>query len=623
MLACTMAVKDPGGTNRSLASLPIAGNMRRLLANARWALALTWTTNPVLTAALVGIYLVQSILPAAQALATRGVIDTAVGQLRTGSVVLRPMLAWLTLAFVATLADGLNGLAQDYSSRRLEDDLNLELNSMILTHAAKLDVSFFENPASQDILFRAKQNAAMSLSRFVGGSLNAGSNLIQIVSLLAIVVAIEPLILIVIVVAAVPYMRFQWSLTQNRYGLERSRATKRRWTQYFVSSLTDSGSVPEAKILDLAPMMIKKFRALMSEFRDQDRRLLLRSTRAATIFSGFATTAIYALFARVALRVLRGSSTMGDLAIFGAAAARLRLTVEVEITSVANLLEQMLNISNLQELLSAKPQIVSAAGTTSLHHYRGEIALEGVSFSYSSSSEPALRDVSLTVRAGETLAIVGENGSGKTTLVKLMVRFYDPTVGCVRIDGQDLKSIDPRDLQSHISFVFQNFGRYEASVAENISYGDWRRLAGETEQIERVATEAGIDEMIQRLPAGYDTLIGRQFGGYDLSIGQWQRVALARAFARHASVVVLDEPTSNLDSEAEYELFMRCRALARGRTTILVSDRFSTVRIADRIVVMERGRIVEMGSHEELLRKAGHYTRLYDRATRSDRSASA
>ncbi|HXN86846.1 MAG TPA: ABC transporter ATP-binding protein, partial [Candidatus Binataceae bacterium] len=580
-------------------------------------------TNRLLTAALVGLYLLQSILPAAQALATRGVIDTAVGQLRTGSMVLRPMLAWLTLAFVATLADGLGGLAQDYSSRRLEDDLNLELNSMILIHAADLDVSFFESPSSQDVLFRARQNAAGSVSRFVGGSLNVISNMIQILSLLAIVVAIEPLILIVIVVAAVPYMRFQWSLTQTRYGLERSRATKRRWTQYFVSSLTDSGSVPEAKILDLAPMMIAKFRAMMAEFRDQDRGLLIRSTRAAAIFSGFATTAIYALFARVALRVLRGSSTMGDLAIFGAAAARLRLTVEGEISSIASLLEQMLNISNLQELLAAKPLIVSTAEPTSSHQYRGEIEFEGVSFTYNGSTQPALQDVSLKVRAGETLAIVGENGSGKTTLVKLIVRFYDPTVGCVRIDGQDLKSIDPKDLQSRISFVFQNFGRYEASVAENISYGDWRQLAGEAEQIERVATKAGIDEMIRRLPAGYETLVGRQFGGYDLSIGQWQRVALARAFARHASIVILDEPTSNLDAQAEYELFMRCRSLARGRTTITVSHRFSTVRIADRIVVMERGRIVEVGSHEELLRNAGHYTRLYDRATRSDRGASA
>jgi ATP-binding cassette subfamily B protein len=618
-----MMRKNPDAAEERSATLPIAGSMRQFVINARWALNLTWTTSSGLTAALVAIFLLQSALPAAQALATRGVIDTAVSQLRSGRTALRPMVIWLAFAFVATFIDGLNRLAQDFTMRRLEDDLNLELNSMILTHAGNLDVSFFEDPDSQDTLYRAKQNPAGNVSRFVRGILGISSNLIQIVSLLAIVVAIEPLVLLVVIPAAAPYLRFQWNLARNRYELERSRATKRRWTQYFVAGLTDSSSVPEAKILDLAPMMIQKFRALMTEFRDQDHSLLLRSLRAAALFSSLATIALYALFARVAIRVLKGSSTMGDLAIFGAAAARLRTTLESVIDGSASLLEQMLNISDLREMLAAEPRLVSAPGTHAPQPYRGEIELENVSFTYSGSTEPALDDVSLTIRAGETIALVGENGSGKTTLAKLMVRFYDPTAGKVLLDGQDLKEIDPKDLHSHISFVFQNFGRYEASVGENIGYGDWRRLVGATEQIERIAKKAGIEEMIRRLPEGYDTQVGRKFGGYDLSGGQWQRVALARAFARRASIVILDEPTSNLDSQAEYELFVRCRALARGRTTILVSHRFSTVRIADRIVVMERGRIVEMGSHEELLRKAGHYTRLYDQATRSARSPSA
>jgi ATP-binding cassette subfamily B protein len=601
--------------------IPTTGSIRQLIVNARWALNFTWKSNRALTAAMVLTYVVQSVLPAAAALATKGVIDSAMKQLHSGNIGLGSMKPWLIFAFVATLADGLFRLAQDYSSRRLEDDLNLELNSMILSHAGELDVSFFEDPASQDVLFRARQNSAGNLSRFVSSTLGALSNLIQILSLLTIVVLIEPLILIVIVVAGVPYMRFQWSLTRNRYELERSRATKRRWTQYFVSALTDSSAVPEAKILDLAPMMTEKFRGLMTEFRDQDHRLLLRSSRGASMFSVFATSAIYVLFARVALRVLRGSSTLGDLAIFGAAAARLRATVEGEISSVAGLQEQMLNISDLRDFLAAKPRIASSPGARPAAVCRGEIEFDRVSFSYNNSSEPALRDVSFSIRPGETVAIVGENGSGKTTLAKLMVRFYDPTSGAVRIDGRDLLTMDPRELHAQLAFVFQNFGRYEASIGENISYGDWRRLSGDDEQIAHIGRLAGIDDMVTRLPGAYSTRVGRQFGGFDLSIGQWQRVALARAFAREAAVVIMDEPTSNLDSKAEYDLFMRCRALARGRTTILISHRFSTVRVADRILVMNRGRLVEMGSHDELMRIAGYYTQLYDRAARAEPSS--
>nr|UXE46219.1 lipid A export ATP-binding/permease protein MsbA [uncultured bacterium] len=587
--------------------------MRQLLTNGRWALTFTWRCNRALTIALVILYVVQSILPAAQALATRGVIDSAVSQLRTSRMALGLMAPWLVFAFVATLAEGIVRIAQDYGSRRIEDDLNLELNSVILRHAGELDVSFFEDPTAQDILFRARQNSAGILSRFVGTTLGVIANLIQIVSLLAIVVAIEPLVLIVIIIAAVPYLRFQWHLTRNRYELERSRSTKRRWTQYFVSSLTDGGAVPEAKILNLAPMMTAKFRALMSEFRDQDRRLLLRSSRASGVFSGFATTAIYLLFARVALKVLKGSSTMGDLAIFGAAAARLRATVEGEINAVANLQEQMLNVSDLRDFLGAEPRIAHAPGAVSLPNCRGEIEFDRVFFTYPGSNEPVLHDISFSVRPGETLAIVGENGSGKSTLVKLMVRFYDPTSGCVRLDGHDLRDLDPEDLHSHFSFTFQNFGRYEATIGENISYGDWRRLSGDKEEIERVGAMSGIDEMVRRLPAAYDTRVGRQFGGFELSVGQWQRLALARAFAREVSVVILDEPTSNLDSKAEDDLLIRCRALAHGRTTVLISHRLSTLRGSDRIIVMDRGRIVEVGSHDELIRRAGQYTRLYGR----------
>jgi ATP-binding cassette subfamily B protein len=246
----------------------------------------------------------------------------------------------------------------------------------------------------------------------------------------------------------------------------------------------------------------------------------------------------------------------------------------------------------------------------------GELDFECVSFTYPGSTGFSLRDVSLKIRAGETLALVGENGSGKTTLVKLLARFYDPSAGCVRIDGLDLRSIDPDVLRSRISFVFQTFGRYEATIADNIAYGDWRTLLEDREALERVAAKAGLEEILQSLPQGLDTVVGRKFGWRDLSHGQWQLIALARAFARPTSIIILDEPTSNLDPFAEYEIFSRFRALAEGRTAIVVSHRFSTVRVADRIAVMQRGTIVEVGSHDELMQKGAHYARLYNRATR-------
>jgi ATP-binding cassette subfamily B protein len=330
------------------------------------------------------------------------------------------------------------------------------------------------------------------------------------------------------------------------------------------------------------------------------------------IFSSFATIALFALFARVALRVLRGTSTLGDLAIFGVAAGRLRTTLENQVSAIAGIREEALNVSDLRQLLVARPGIVAAAGARRApEQVRGEIEFDRVSFTYPGSATAVLRDLSLTIRAGETLALVGRNGSGKSTLTKLIARFYDPTSGCVRVDGHDLRELDPDELRSHLAFVFQQFGRYEATVADNIGYGDWRRLAGQNGAVREVAAEAGLGAMIRSLPDGIDTIVGRKFARFDLSAGQWQRVAVARAFARRAPIVILDEPSSNLDPIAERELASHFRTLVKGRTAIIISHRLSTIRIADRIAVIQDGRIVELGAHDELLKNHGPYADLY------------
>ncbi|MBP1687532.1 MAG: multidrug transporter ATPase/permease [Deltaproteobacteria bacterium] len=587
-----------------------------LLASARWALRLAWSTNARLLVAVAVVVLGRGLLPAVMAVTARGVVNASVAALSSALPSIAGVIPWLLLGLTVALLDGVSTLASKLFSQRLRDDLNYRVTGDILTHAAQLDMAYFEDPRSQDVLERAKQNPAEQVASFVTDALACVGNGLQIASLLGILIFIEPLILVVVLLFAAPYLWFQWHLALRQYAREYARTTKRRWSSYFVASLTEPASVGEVKILGLAPLLIEKFRSLMAEFRDQDRLLYVRSFRGGAVFVIVTTTAIYVMFLRVALRVVGGSLTLGDLAIFGGAATRLRSTLESLIGSLTAILQRTLHISNVTEFLAVQPQAITAAGRN-VAAVRAEIVCRNVTFTYRGSKEPALRDLCLRIRAGETVAFVGENGAGKSTLVKLIARLYDPDEGSILLNGVDLRTLAYEAVRDQIAFVFQSFGRYEASAADNIAYGDWRRLLGDRQRIRAIAQLAGVDEMVSALPEGYDTLLGRSFGQTELSGGEWQKIAVARAFARDATLLILDEPTSNLDARAEYELFSRFRQLAHGRTTIIVSHRFSTVTMADRIFVLDRGRIVESGTHHDLLAQGGTYAQLFQLQQRS------
>jgi ATP-binding cassette subfamily B protein len=284
------------------------------------------------------------------------------------------------------------------------------------------------------------------------------------------------------------------------------------------------------------------------------------------------------------------------------------MTMERLIVAVSNVTEQGLHLGDLRAFLDQSPRMIDGERIPA---HRGEVELTNVSFTYPGSNAPALSDVSLHIKPGEVIAIVGENGAGKTTLIKLIARLYDADEGQIRFDGVDVRDWSIQHLHQRISFLAQGFAQYEATAADNIAYGDWERLLDDRNQIRDIATSAGCDELIQTMPNGYDTKLGRMFGEHEISGGQWQRLAVARTLARNASLLILDEPMAHLDARSEYELFCRFRELARGRTTILVSHRFGTLAMADRILVLDHGRIVEGGAHEDLLRQSGTYAKLY------------
>lgn len=588
----------------------LRSNLRSFLSCFRWSIKRTWSTSRLLTIGLLTASLINCAFPAGLALTARGLINSVNQLLQDSSKSFDDALFWLIAGLVLALLEAACRLTSAYISNRLNDEVSISVTSDILTHAAALDTSTFENPSLQDVLARAKQNAAGHFSRFIAESLSIASGVIQVVSLSVIIFVIEPLVVPAILLIGLPYLVFKLRLAKRRYLVENSRAAKRRLTNYYVNQLTNHTKVPETKLLNLAPLFIDKFKSIMRGFRDQDREIYRSNLTGGFIFSAISTLVLYGLFFRVVFRAVQGAVTIGDVAIYVGIVTRLGKLIDSIISTFSKAVERTLFISNLDEFLSLRPSLASTsslAPSTS----RGEIEFKKVSFSYPGSPQRVLSDVSLHIRPGETVALVGEIGAGKSTLVKLVARLYGPDSGQILFDGIDISDIPVSYLQSQVSFVFQNYGCYEATARDNIAYGNWEEMLGDEKRVKEIALRSGADEMIKSLSNGYNTVLGRTFGECDLSGGQWQKLAIARAFARESSVVILDEPASNLDARSEWELYSRFKELAKGRTTILISHRFSTVGLADRIIVLHGGRIVEEGTHQELLDRAGRYAYFY------------
>jgi ATP-binding cassette subfamily B protein len=578
------------------------------------ALKLVWQTSRPATMGLGFLTVVGALLPAMQAWVGKLIVDGVVASIQSthNAEQVQAVFYYLVLEFILFLLSAAINHARRLIQQLIQLQLANRIRAEIIRKALTLDMAFFEHPDFYDRLQNARREGGYKPVELINDTFQIVQNVITTISFAALMLRFSPWLVLILFATSIPAFIAETRFSEQGFRLLTRRAPESRQINYLSRLLTEDSAAKEIKLFNLGDTLLERYTSLFAKFFAEDKALALR--RAAVGFSlGLITTlGFYGSYAWIVWRTVLGAISLGDMTLYLTIFRQGQSTFQSILAAVGNIYENNLFMANYFEFLDIEPRMqVAAPGKKLPTTLARGIEFRGVGFRYPDSEEWVLRDVSVTIAPGEKIALVGHNGAGKTTLIKLLSRLYDPTEGVILFDGIDVRDIDPIELRQKIGVIFQDFVRYHLPARENIGFGQIE-AADRMDQIVEAARKSGAHAMIEDLPEGYRTMLGRWFhGGHELSLGQWQRIALARAFMRDAEVLVLDEPTASLDAQTEYEIFRHFQELTAGKMAILISHRFSTVRMADRIVVIEHGKVVEIGSHQELLRREGTYARLF------------
>lgn len=511
---------------------------------------------------------------------------------------------------VAVVGEGLARLSSLLESL-LGDLFGNRLSVRLMQHAAALDLSQFEDAETYDHLERARRQTVGRIGLFAL-LLSTAQDLVTLASLAAVLLLELPWLLLLLLVAVLPAFLGEAHFASLGYSLLFQWTPERRLLDYLRYMGASDESAKEVKLFGLSDFLVGRYARLSDEFYEANKRLAVKRNLVSTLLVSGGTVGYYAAYGVIIYLTVLGRFTIGALTFLAGSFRQSRDLIQRVLLSLSQIYEQSLYLSDLFTFFDVQPRVVSKPGARAVPvPIRRGFVFEEVGFRYPGSEQWAVRHLTFTIRPGERIALVGENGAGKTTLVKLLARLYDPDEGRILLDGVDLRDYDLESLRRNIGVIFQDYVRYDFILRENIGVSQVEAL-GDDGRVREAARRSLADSVAARFEKGYDQMLGRRFdGGVELSGGEWQKVALGRAYMRDAQVLILDEPTASLDARAEYEVFLRFAELTKGRMAVLISHRFSTVRMADRILVLQGGELVDEGAHEELVARGGLYAELF------------